>query len=118
MEVLRKTLSSNDVGTTGTHQSGILIQKSDARHPLLPALNRDIKNPDASLVCIDERGKQHDFRFVYYNNKFHDEYGTRDEYRITYIMAYLQEVGAKEGDVFILKHAPGSAHYNIAIISG
>ncbi|MFK0033580.1 EcoRII N-terminal effector-binding domain-containing protein [Pseudomonas monteilii] len=118
MDVLRKTLSSNDVGTTGGHQSGIHIQKSDAQHPLLPALNPNIKNPDATLACVDERGEKHDLRFVYYNNKLHDEGGTRDEYRITCVMDYLQEVGAKEGDTFVLTHESGSGHYNIAIISG
>lgn len=116
MDVLRKTLSSNDVGATGTHQSGILIQKSDARHALLPALDFNVKNPDACLICVDERGRRHDLRFVYYNNKLHDENGTRDEYRITCIMTYLQEVGAREGDVFVLRRDPGSPHYNIAVI--
>ncbi|WP_460385259.1 hypothetical protein [Pseudomonas amygdali] len=33
-----------------------------------------------------------------YNNKLHDESGTRNEYHITYMTKYFREIGAQEGE--------------------
>jgi hypothetical protein len=85
-----KTLSANDVGATGGHQGGILIPKSEAELlSFLPVLDPKVKNPDAWIECEDETGTTRKFRFIYYNNKLHDEGGTRNEYRITYMPPIL-----------------------------
>jgi hypothetical protein len=113
----RKTLSANDVGTTGGHQGGVLIPKGE-RDLLnfLPRLEPSVKNPDAWLSCTDPDGTPHRFRFVYYNNKLHDPKGTRNEYRITYMTGWFRNIGAREGDVFEIAQEAGSRVYVVSII--
>ncbi|MEA5160720.1 EcoRII N-terminal effector-binding domain-containing protein [Cereibacter johrii] len=114
----RKTLSANDVGTTGGHQGGILIPKGERELlAILPPLDPTIKNPSAWLTCIGGDGVPHRFRFVYYNNKLHDPNGTRNEYRITYMTAWFRDAGAKAGDVFEICISPDDAHYSIRVIN-
>lgn len=94
-----KALSANDVGATGGHQGGILVPKTEAELlSFFPALEPAVKNPDAWVICEDEERKRWKFRFVYYNNKLHDQNGTRNEYRITYMTKYFRELCAREGD--------------------
>jgi hypothetical protein len=112
-----KILSANDVGTTGGHQGGILIPKGEAELlAFLPPLNSATKNPDAWIECMDEIGVVRKFRFVYYNNKFHDPNGTRNEYRVTYMTRYFRDVGASEGDTFEISGGEDKLSYSIRII--
>lgn len=112
-----KTLSANDVGATGGHQGGILIPKSETELlAFLPPLDRTIKNPDAWIECEDEGGTVRRFRFVYYNNKLHDENGTRNEYRITYMTRYFREVGAREGESLEISQNEGGTRYVIRVV--
>jgi hypothetical protein len=112
-----KTLSANDVGATGGHQGGILVPKSEAELlAFLPQLDRAIKNSDAWIECEDEGGTVRRFRFVYYNNKLHDENGTRNEYRITYMTRYFREVGAREGDSLEISKNDGDTRYAIRVV--
>ena len=47
-----KTLSANDVGTTGGHMGGILVPKGDGELlAFLPALDRNVLNPSAWIEC-------------------------------------------------------------------
>ncbi|MEP2683828.1 MAG: EcoRII N-terminal effector-binding domain-containing protein [Sulfitobacter sp.] len=115
--VFQKTLSANDVGATGGHQGGVLIPKSE--HDLLamlPTLNPDVKNPDAWINCIDDLGAVHEFRFVYYNNKLHDQSGTRNEYRITWMTSWFRSQHANEGDVFEISKSQKDSFYRIRVI--
>ena len=101
MTTYRKRLTANDVGLTGTHQSGIHIPHSEiGLLKALPALDPNSKNPEAWLQCEDEFGELHQFRFIYYNNRLHDDRGTRNEYRITRITKYFRVTGAEPGDEF------------------
>lgn len=112
-----KTLSANDVGATGGHQGGILIPKSENDLlSILPFLDPEIKNPDAWIDCIDEAGVARRFRFVYYNNKLHDECGTRNEYRITYMTGYFKEMCALEGEQFEITLKQKNSPYLIRIV--
>jgi hypothetical protein len=112
-----KTLSANDVGATGGHQGGILIPKSEAELlSFLPALDPKVKNPDAWIECEDETGMTRKFRFIYYNNKLHDEGGTRNEYRITYMTKYFREIGAREGEALELSKSDASTTYRIRVV--
>ncbi|MGV8898712.1 MAG: EcoRII N-terminal effector-binding domain-containing protein [Burkholderiaceae bacterium] len=112
-----KTLSANDVGTTGAHQGGILIPKGEAELlSFLPPLDPAIKNPDAWIECLDEVGILRRFRFVYYNNKLHDQKGTRNEYRVTYMTRYFRDVGANEGDTFEISGGEDKFNYGIRIV--
>lgn len=113
----RKTLSSNDVGETGGHQGGILIPKGESDLlAFLPYLNPSVKNPDAWLACMDENGDIYQFRFVHYNNKLHDENGTRNEYRITHMTAWFRRCGARTGDVFEISQDETQTTYRIRIV--
>ncbi len=115
--IFRKTLSANDVGATGAHQGGILIPKSESELlAFLPSLNSSTKNPDAWIECVDENGIVRRMRFVYYNNKLHDENGTRNEYRITYMTRYFREVGAVEGESLEISRGDNETRYTIRII--
>ena len=113
----RKTLSANDLGLTGGHQGGVLIPKGEtALLNLLPPLKVDVKNPDAWITCIDANGDSHRFRFVYYNNKLHDERGTRNEYRITYMTAWFRNQCAQPGDAFEISREHDHPQYRIRIV--
>ncbi|WP_027155582.1 EcoRII N-terminal effector-binding domain-containing protein [Mesorhizobium sp. WSM2561] len=112
-----KALSANDVGATGGHQGGILIPKSETELlAFLPWLDPDIKNPDAWLDCVDEAGNRFRFRYVYYNNRLHDETGTRNEYRITYMTQFFRDVGARAGDAFEISHSDSEGCYAIRVV--
>jgi hypothetical protein len=113
----QKTLSANDVGSTGGHQAGVLIPKGELDLlSILPQLDPGVKNPSAWLTCIDPDGGINRFRFVYYNNKLHDERGTRNEYRITHMTAWFRNSGATAGDIFEIGIGSGKNHYEIKII--
>lgn len=112
-----KVLSANDVGATGGHQGGILVPKSEEELlAFLPPLDPTIKNPDAWIECIDEGGTLLKLRFIYYNNKLHDEKGTRNEYRITYLTRYFREAGAREGELFEISRHEEKGYYAIRIV--
>jgi hypothetical protein len=99
MMTFEKYLSANDTGQSGSHQSGILVPKKEVKLlEFFPCLQGGMKNPDAMLDCQDEDGTWWKFRYIYYNNRFHDLKGTRNEYRITRITKYLRLWGAKSGD--------------------
>ena len=115
-QTFRKTLSANDVGSTGGHQGGILIPKGEKELlEILPPLNPCVKNPDAWIECVDDASQKLKFRFVYYNNKLHDDGGTRNEYRITHMTRWFRDVGAREGDEFEISKDHMNAFYTICI---
>lgn len=112
-----KTLSANDIGKTGTHQAGILVPKTDKELlAFFPPLDARVKNPDAWIVCTDDGGNERKFRFVYYNNKLHDEKGTRNEYRLTYMTSYLKEIRAEAGDALEFSREDGAPGYTIRLV--
>lgn len=116
-QTFQKVLSANDVGETGAHQGGILIPKSESELlAFLPQLKKDTKNPDAWINCINELENPIKLRFVYYNNRLHDEKGTRNEYRMTYMTKYFREMNAKTGDIFEISKVSGETIYRIRII--
>lgn len=113
-----KTLSANDVGTTGGHMGGILVPKGDGELlAFLPPLDASTHNPSAWMDCKTSDGSPLRLRFVYYNNRLHTPGGTRNEYRITYLTKFLRDVGAKEGDLFEIAKDAGSSAYRIRVIS-
>lgn len=102
--VISKVLSGNDLGETGSHQAGMVISKKSEVLQFFPDLGCEIKNPRVSLYFIDDFGKEWKLNFIYYNNKFFDVNGTRNEYRLTGMTAYFHENGLKVGDTIILRH--------------
>jgi hypothetical protein len=97
---IEKTLSKNDTGETGGHQAGILVPKDPEILGFFPQLEATIKNPRVPLDLLDDTGREWTFMFIYYNGKFFG--GTRNEYRVTGMTAYLREFNLKAGDKVIL----------------
>ncbi len=115
-QTYEKPLTANDTGETGGHQAGIHIPKSQTDLlALLPFLDPAQKNPDAWLEMTDDAGVAWRFRYIHYNNRLHDEGGTRDEYRITHMTKFFRAVGAREGDVLVLSGSPGRQSYAISV---
>lgn len=116
IETYEKLLTANDTGETGGHQAGIHIPKSQTDLlALLPPLDPRQKNPDAWLEMTDDSGAVWRLRYVYYNNRLHDENGTRDEYRITHMTKFFRAMGAKEGDILMLSGTQDEKNYSISI---
>jgi hypothetical protein len=101
-KAISKTLSANDVGATGAHQAGMLIPKDPQVLGFFPALERTSKNPRVHLQFIDDTNKEWEFAFIYYNNKYHDPLGTRDEYRLTRMTRYIVQNALRVGDEITL----------------
>ena len=113
-----KTLSANDVGTTGGHMGGILIPKGEKELlAFLPPLDGNVLNPSAWIDCVTDQGENLRLRFVYYNNRMHAPNGTRNEYRITHMTGYLRQAGAKEGDTFEITRTEGNTNYSIRVVA-
>lgn len=112
-----KTLSANDVGTTGGHMGGILVPKGDGELlAFLPQLDPGQRNPDAWIECETPDKEILRLRFIYYNNRFHPPLGTRNEYRIAGLTKFLRESMAREGDAFEISRTEGKQRYRIRVI--
>jgi hypothetical protein len=97
---ISKLLSKNDVGETGSHQVGILIPKNVEILSFFPPLAPNVKNPRALIRFREESGSTWDLAFIYYNNKFFG--GTRDEYRLTRMTAFVRAHALRVNDELIL----------------
>lgn len=103
---ITKVLSMNDTGETGGHQAGILVPKGGDVLRFFPDLGNEEKNPRTSMYFRDESGKTWKLNFIYYNNRFFDEKGTRNEYRLTGMTAFFRQNSLKAGDSITLMHLP------------
>lgn len=78
-----KVLSANDLGLTGTHQSGVLLPKALAMHSFLPELNYETINPRATVeFWCPALSSTIEVQYIYYNAKTLGT-GTRNEFRLT-----------------------------------
>lgn len=97
---IRKRLSPNDLGFTGSHQAGILVPKQDDILGFFPRLDRGVKNPRADVVVHELKSNERwTFRFIYYNNKQFG--GTRNEFRLTCMTRFLAASNASVGDELV-----------------
>ncbi len=98
---LHKLLSKNDTGETGGHQDGFHIPKSGDTLMFFPKLAEDTKNPRLTIVFKDsETEETWAFSYIHYNNKLFG--GTRNEYRLTRVAAYIKAKGLSAGDLVML----------------
>lgn len=111
-----KYLSPNDCGTTGSHQAGILVPRTDTELlAFFGTLDPSKLNPDTWIDCEDELGQRWKFRYIYYNNKLHVATGTRNEYRITHLTKYLRSVGATAGDCLAFSVGSDSQTFKVRL---
>jgi len=110
---ISKILSANDIGTTGSHQAGMFISKSDDVLQFFPKLDIAQKNPRAFLDIIDSEGALWECAFIYYNNKFFG--GTRNEYRLTRLQNMFKHFGIKPNDEMIMT-VKNNASYQIEFL--
>lgn len=98
-----KVLTANDLGLTGSHQSGIAIPKNEDILSFFPFLDASIYNPDYLLsVFTPQTGQYWKLRYVYYNSRLHDQ-GTRNEYRLTGTTHMLRALCATVGDSILFQ---------------
>lgn len=103
-ESISKLLSANDTGETGGHQAGILIPKQGGILSFFPELNSSEYNPRCHLFFVDAGRERWKFAFIYYNNALSGK-GTRNEYRLTHLTAYMRKHGLHAGDELILRRS-------------
>jgi len=102
---IEKILSANDLGFTGSHQAGMLIPKQEDLLSFFPTLDPTESNPRVTLHFTDSDNVCWKFNYIYYNNKFRG--GTRNEYRLTSMTAYLRSCNLKPGDAIVLQKEDG-----------
>ena len=95
-DIFYVTLTNNDLGKTGSHQSGIHLPKKIAIN--FPKLNPNEMNPRMTLTFKDIEKNRWDFEFIHYNNKLFGK-GTRDEYRITRTTSFIREKMLENGSL-------------------
>jgi len=111
-----KVLTANDTGLSQSHQAGIHVPKGQRELiAFLPPLDSTTLNPSVWLSAVDADGVVWKLRYIHYNNRLHVEGGTRNEYRITHLTAYMRAVDAKPGDRMIITGEPGSTRIRIAV---
>jgi hypothetical protein len=99
---ISKKLSANDLGITGSHQSGILVPKTSELQQFFPQLDSTLKNPRVTLTLKEkDESLIWNFNYIHYNNKFFG--GTRNEYRLTCMTKFLRAVAAKVDDDLIFE---------------
>lgn len=101
VSAIKKTLSGNDTGDTGSHQAGMLVPKDEQILSFFPKLDKESKNPRAIINVVDNVDQDWNFNFIYYNGKFFG--GTRNEFRLTGMTAYIRRNNLRPGDSIILE---------------
>jgi hypothetical protein len=107
---ITKVLSANDTGETGGHQAGILVPREQRLLSFFPTLNKEKYNPRVHMIFVDNSGVEWEFAFIYYNNKYFG--GTRNEYRLTRMTAFIRGAGLATGDEVILSRSE-AGNYSI-----
>lgn len=106
MPAVKKRLTRNDTGETGSNQAGIAVPSSPDFLAFFPKLPEG-RNPSVIIQASDPLGQTWHFRYVYYNNKMYG--GTRDERRLTRTTPFLKHWKATTGDVLVIvKNKSGS----------
>ena len=100
-QIVEKKLSPNDIGLTGSHQAGILVPKRSELLSFFPTLDANLPNPRMTIRFNDDLDQTWKFNYIYYNNKLRG--GTRNEYRLTSMTAFLRETNATVDDILVFE---------------
>lgn len=108
-----KKLSGNDLGVTGSHQSGILIPKFLIRNGFFPALDPLEYNPRISIPMTGN-GIDITVNLIFYNSRLHGNQKGRCEYRLTCIGQYLKIQGLEVNDELVFEFNDKRKNYTIS----
>ena len=103
---IRKTLSANDLGLTGSHQAGVLVPRVESILGFFPPLDSSTLNPRIDLLVRDDMDSAWRFVLIHYNNRLVAN-GTRNEYRLTHMTGFLRNNSAQPGDVLSFERVGG-----------
>jgi len=109
---ISKILSINDVGKNKSHQAGILVPKNAEFLTFFPSLDSSKKNPRKAIIFEDTSGKEWEFMFIYYNNKFFG--GTRNEYRLTRMTGFFRYYELEPEDELFFSKGERDTSYQIS----
>lgn len=113
---IRKVLTANDVGKTGSHQDGIHIPRIPEIIGFFPNLDTSTLNPRCKIRAWDEDKAQYwELNFIYYNGRTLD-LNTRNEFRLTPLARFFAVHNAVEGDTLELAVSK-SNEYSLALVS-
>lgn len=105
VETLVKTLTANDIGTTGAHQAGMHVPLDPATLQFFPKLDASLLNPREVMNFVDaDRGTSIPLNFIHYNGKLLG-LSSRNEYRLTGMTRFLKDRNARIGDRIELSRA-------------
>jgi signal transduction histidine kinase len=102
------TLTRNDLGETGSNQSGIHVPRVLATK--LPALEESKHLPSCDITAIVRDGgseSRYELRYIHYNGRsFTPPLSTREEYRLTGTTQMLHALGVQPGDSIRFEGGP------------
>ncbi|AUZ88406.1 hypothetical protein CVO76_12745 [Arthrobacter agilis] len=104
-ESVRKPLTPNDVGVTGSHQAGVVIPRDPRMLAFFPPLDAGRRNPRSTIPFSDDDGREWRLNYIYYNGKILG-FSTRNEYRLTGLTPFLRNHNASPGDLLELSRHP------------
>lgn len=103
IDQVTKILTPNDVGTTGSHQSGIAVPKTGEMLDFFPVLDASEFNPRQVLYGLDSHHEVSiPLTYIYYNGKLHGR-STRNEFRLTGLSGFFSRNSAEAGDKLTIK---------------
>lgn len=111
--VVKKTLSKNDLGLSGSHQAGILIPKELVKQAFFPVLDEQTQNP-CCLILVQSEGKEYRFNYIHYNSRVFGT-GTRNEYRLTRLSQFFKENDCSLGDKLVFSFNVESGKYSLSV---
>lgn len=109
-----KKLSKNDLGITGSHQSGFVVPKWIVGKGFFPFLDPQEYNPRKNITVLCD-GKTWSFSYIYYNNRLHG-LGTRNEYRMTGLSKFFRDTNCSVGDSLRIISTEREDFYYVEII--
>lgn len=110
---IMKILAPNDVGSTGSHQSALVVSTNYDINSFFPELDQKERNPEKPFSVFDTNRAQYwHFRYIWFNNILRG--GKINEPRITAnksvsknrnnsIMKYFNENNAQPGDIIFFE---------------
>lgn len=111
--IVKKILSKNDLGLSGSHQAGILIPKSLVKQSFFPLLDEEKMNPNRMIIFFSG-SKEYNLNYIHYNSRVFGA-GTRNEYRLTRLHSFLRDNNCSVGDKLVFVFNAEKEQYSLAV---